>query len=169
MHLACILLTQKKHYFFPNLFKEGGIGNCIERGLIFPQIENWRKTKWDKNIFLWSSQGTSLALSSRKNNYSPSTTLLPRENVFGYKRFSTSSKPEIFHSGLQSTEMGFLGPWEDEKACYGKTSEKTHPLSKNGGTLWKIGLKAWTWLWGLFLVSPWHQEDKSQSVDLSDL
>lgn len=47
LHLACVLLTQRKHYFFPNLFKEGG----IERGAIFPQIENWRTTKSEGNIF----------------------------------------------------------------------------------------------------------------------
>lgn len=47
LHLACVLLTQRKHYFFPNLFKEAG----IERGAIFPHIENWRMTKLEGNIF----------------------------------------------------------------------------------------------------------------------
>lgn len=64
---------------FQNLFK-GGIGNFIERP-IFPHIENWRKTKLENNIFFWSSQDTSIALSSKKENCSQycSSPISPRE------------------------------------------------------------------------------------------
>lgn len=144
MHLACDLLTQRKHYFFPNLFKEGG----IERGAIFPQIENWRTTKLEGNI----SQGAAADLSSRKKNYFFGTTMLPFHLL----------QSEIFHSGLQSPDTDFLGP---VRRCKGLLRKNKQQQQQKNNLFLKmeelcerqdskpglaIGLSS--------LVFPWHQK-----------
>lgn len=105
----------KEIFIFKNLFK--GNRKLYRKGPIFPQNENYSKTKLENNIFFSSSPGTSVALRSKKKYYS----LLYYPTPFPPRH----EKPEMFHSGLQSIEMGFLGPVRKMKGLSWKKQIKT--------------------------------------------